>query len=369
MSGTRPLRLGFPVKIMGRPGLKSNDTRRWQQNPHLRVSLEHLHRVLDYLGEVGISMYRMSSDLAPYATHPDMPQFHRMVEEADADLAAFGLRARSMDLRLSFHPSQFVLLNSPDHALTDKSIWDLASQAEMLDRMGLGPEAVVVTHVGGTYGDHAASRARWIRGYERCPSHVRERLVLENDDLRFSASDVLWIHERCGVRLVFDYQHFWCLNPERADLRATVEAFVGSWPDGVRPKIHFSSPRTELREIKRKVTDREREAAKAGAAPSGAPTLEPVTATSRVKTVLLPPVWTGHADYTNPFEFATFMRAMKGVEFDVMLEAKAKDLSLLRLRSDLVRYAPDVAERFGLSATDLIEDSDPSAEEPLASAG
>ena len=66
-----------------------------------------------------------------------------------------------------------------------------------------------------------------------------------------------------------------------------------------------------------------------------------------IKTVLLPPVWTGHADFTNPFEFATFMREAEGLEFDVMLEAKTKDLSLLRLRTDLFRYAPDVAARFG----------------------
>ena len=46
------------------------------------------------------------------------------------------------------------------------------------------------------------------------------------------------------------------------------------------------------------------------------------------------------------------MRDAQGLEFDVMLEAKAKDLSLLKLRPDLLRYAPDVAARFGLSAAD-----------------
>jgi UV DNA damage endonuclease len=341
----RPLRLGFPVKVLGRPELKSNDTRGWRQNPHLKVSLEYLHRVLDYLDRVGIDMYRMSSDLAPYATHPDMPQFHNMVAESDAELAAFGQRARAMDLRLSFHPSQFVLLNSPDPELTAKSIWDLASQAEMLDRMGLGPEAVMVTHVGGTYDDRAASRARWIKGYEQCPEPVRRRLVLENDDIRFSAADVLWIHERCGVPLILDYQHFWCLNPEGLDLRDALERVVRSWPEGVRPKIHFSSPRTEMREVKRKVTDKDREAARAGKAPKGLTTTV-ITPTTRIKTVLLPPIWTGHADFVNPFEFATFMRMAEGLEFDVMLEGKSKDLSLLRLRQDMARYAPDVAARF-----------------------
>lgn len=348
---TRPLRLGFPVKVMGRPGLKSNDTRRWQAGPHLKCSLEHVDRILDYLKSVDLDMYRLSSDLAPYATHPDMPQFHTMVSESDAELAAVGRKARELDIRLSFHPSQYVLLNSPNPELTAKSIWDLASQAEMLDRMGLDDEAVMVTHVGGVYDDHAASRARWIEGWEKCPEHVRRRLVLENDDIRFSCADVLWIQERTGVRLIFDYQHMWCLNPERLDMRETLEKFLASWPAGVRPKIHFSSPRTEMRELKQKITPKQRAAAIAGKpkARKGEVTKAPVKATARVKTVLRPPIWTGHADFTNPFEFATFMRMAKGLEFDVMMEGKSKDISLLKLRPDLLRFAPDVAARFGIT--------------------
>jgi UV DNA damage repair endonuclease len=296
-------------------------------------------------------MYRMSSDIAPYATHPDMPQFHSMVADSDAELRAFGAKAREYDIRLSFHPSQYVLLNSPNPELTRKSIWDLSSQAEMLDRMELDDEAVMITHVGGVYDDHEASRARWIEGWEQCPEHVRRRLVLKNDDIRFSAADVLWIHERTGVRLIFDYQHMWCLNPERLDMRDTLERFLGSWPDERgRPKIHFSSPRTELREIKQKITPKQRAAAQAGKKGKPGELLKAtVKATARVKTVLRPPIWTGHADFTNPFEFATFMRLAEGLVFDVMMEGKSKDLSLLRLRPDLLRFAPDVAARFGIT--------------------
>jgi UV DNA damage endonuclease len=81
-------------------------------------------------------------------------------------------------------------------------------------------------------------------------------------------------------------------------------------------------------------------------------TKAPVKANARVKTVLRPPIWTGHADFTNPFEFATFMRMADGLVFDVMMEGKAKDVSLLKLRPDLLRYAPDVAARFGIVAED-----------------
>jgi len=67
-----------------------------------------------------IRMYRMSSDLAPYATHPDMPQFHGVVAESAAELAAVGAKARRLGIRLSFHPSQYLVLNSPDVELVRK---------------------------------------------------------------------------------------------------------------------------------------------------------------------------------------------------------------------------------------------------------
>jgi UV DNA damage endonuclease len=337
-----PLRIGFPVKVMGRE-IKSNDTRRWQSNPHLKVSLEYVDQILDYLAARRIDMYRLSSDLAPYATHPDMPQFHRMVAESDAELAAVGKKARQLGIRLSFHPSQFVLLNSPDPVLTDKSIWDLSSQAEMLDRMGLGPEAVMVTHVGGVYGDLLESRARWAQRWPTLPEHVRARLVLEHDDIRFSAADVLWVHEQTGVRCVFDYQHFWCLNPEGADMVETLKAILATWPADQRAKIHFSSPRMELRELVR------------------------IDKKTRKKTkTLAAPVLTNHADFANPFEFARFMRDAAGLEFDVMLESKSKDLAVLKLRADLVRLAPDIAARFGLTPSDAVPDETLAADQAPA---
>jgi UV DNA damage endonuclease len=325
----QPMRLGVPVKILGNPTLKSNDARRHVNSPHLTVSLGYLDTIFDYLVAHDIHMYRMASDLAPYATHPDLPQFHSMVRDSAADLAATGKRAKELGIRLSFHPSQFIVLNSPNPELVRKSIWDLQSQAEMLDLMELGPEAVLVVHVGGVYEDKEAARARWADVFPTMPEPVRRRLVLENDDLRFSASDVLWIHEHTGVRLIFDHQHFWCLNPEGADMRQTVEKFMATWPSGVRPKVHFSSPRTEMRQLIRK--DRK---------------------TGKNVPVTAAPVWTGHADFVNPFEFATFMRVAAGFEFDVMLEAKCKDLALIKLRPDLIRYAPDVASRFGLYPAD-----------------
>ena len=319
------MRLGVPVKLLSPGAPKSTDARRWQSGPHLRVSLGYLDAALDLLDALDIRMYRISSDLAPYATHPDLPQFHGQVAECDADLAAIGAKARRLGIRLSFHPSQFVVLNSPDPALVGKSIADLASQAEMLDRMGLGPEAVLVIHLGGTYDDRPAARVRWVETWEaRLPQHVKARLVLENDDIRFDAADALWVHGETGVRLVFDHHHHWVLNHAGLGLAEAAARFLDTWPDGVRPKIHFSSPRTAMKVVRR-----------------------PVPGTKRTEEALVEPLLTAHAELVNPFEFASFIRLLPGRVFDVMVEAKAKDVAVLRLRRDLARCAPDVAARFG----------------------
>src|SRR5919112_5520819 len=98
------VRLGFAVKVLAGGGLPSHDTRRWQSGPHLRVSLRYLTEILHYLHAHDIRMYRMATALAPYASHPDLPQFHRQVEECSDELASVGRLAGELGIRLSSHP-------------------------------------------------------------------------------------------------------------------------------------------------------------------------------------------------------------------------------------------------------------------------
>lgn len=311
------MRLGFVVKPLARPELKSHDSRRWQNHPHLSVSLAYLRDVFGYLAAARIGMYRISSDLAPYATHPDMPQFHNQVAECAAELAEVGALARRHDLRLSFHPSQHIVLNSPDAELVARSAADLISQGALLDALGAGPEAVVVTHLGGAYGDSAAARERFVRAFEALPPAAQGRLALENDDTRFGVADTVWVHDRTGIRLVFDNLHHRLHNPDGRTPREAVAACLATWSAGVRPKIHFSTPRTEWLV----------EPAQGGGDPQ----------VRRTR-------WTYHSDYVNPFEFIDFLRLAADLPpFDVMLEARGKDLALQQLREDLARYAPDLA--------------------------
>ena len=97
---SRPAYLGFPVQVLGREGQKLHDARRWQSESHLRVSLGYLRELFTYLDETDIRLYRMASGLAPYATHPDHPQFHGQVDARARELAELGAKARQLGLRL-----------------------------------------------------------------------------------------------------------------------------------------------------------------------------------------------------------------------------------------------------------------------------
>ena len=154
------MKLGFAVKVLGEE-LPTHDSRRWQSNPHLRWSIEAVHGIFDFLERRDIRMYRMSPALAPYATHPDLPQFSGQVAECRDELAALGERANALGLRLSTHPGQYVVLNSERPDVQAAAVRDMELQAEVMDAMGLGPEAVagLVRDRGGDVSDKRAAAA------------------------------------------------------------------------------------------------------------------------------------------------------------------------------------------------------------------
>jgi UV DNA damage endonuclease len=140
---------------------------------------------------------------------------------------------------------------------------------------------------------------------------ARARLVVENDDRTFALAEVVRLSERIGRPVVWDILHHHCHDPHAIPDREALQLALGTWPEDVRPKIHFSSPRTAVE-----------------AKPKGRIALPPLRA---------------HADLVDPIAFEQFLATTAaGLEFDVMLEAKAKDLALLRLREQLQArgYAP-----------------------------
>ena len=305
------MRLGFAVKVLGAGGLPSHDTRRWQSGPHLRVSLEYLRAIFAYCDDVDIRMYRMTASLAPYETHPELTQFRGQVEECRDELAEVGALARSFDLRLSTHPGQYVVLNSENPDVQAAAIRDLELQAAMFDAMGLGPEAIVNIHVGGAAGGLQAGADRFARGFDQLSEAAQRRITIENDDRTYPLCHVVELARRVGRPVCWDILHHHCNDPEDIPDREALEIALSTWPEGVRPKIHYSSPRTNVEERKKKVG-------------------------RKTVTELVLPQLRAHADLIDPIGFEEFVKTTAaGLDFDVMLEAKAKDLAVLRLREQL----------------------------------
>ena len=154
--------------------------------------------------------------------------------------------------------------------------------------------------IGDASGGAGAARARFVRGFallsERARVRARRRLALAR---------------RIGRPVVWAALHHHCHDPAAIPEREALELAHATWPEGVHPKIHYSTPKTAVEERRRKVGRRVE------------------------RSIVLPPL-RAHADLIDPIGFARFLHDAAGVrDFDVMLEAKAKDLALLRLREEL----------------------------------
>ncbi|MEA2519844.1 MAG: damage endonuclease [Chloroflexota bacterium] len=336
----QPYRLGFAVKVLGDGGLATADMRRWQSGPHLLRSVELLRPVFDYLARIDVGMYRLSSQVIPYGTHPDLPglDYRRQLDEADAALSDLAGEATRLGLRLSTHPGQYTVLNATDATIVDKAIADLEQDAELLDRLGQPVEGAVVVHVGGEYGNRPAALDRWERAWARLSDRARARLALENDERLFGVEDVLELSRRTGVRVVLDVHHH-RIHPTSSgiSLEDALAAACATWR-GARPKVHLSSAKTMLdlavaAPPRRGTTDSS--AAGTGPAPA-ASARRPSTGTPT-----FPPL-RAHADLVAPWDLEAVVTAAP-VAIDVMLEAKAKDLALLHLRRTLAEVRPAVA--------------------------
>jgi UV DNA damage endonuclease len=312
------IRLGVAVRILGKSGLRARDGRRAEHAPHLSVSLLLVREVLLYLASRRIGCYRLADDLAPYLADPRYPQLDGQIDECAELLAATGALARELGIRLTMHAPLYVALASADEAIGARSADAIVARVRLLDALGLDAESMLVVHVGGAGGDRAAALHRFAARYERLPAAARRRLAVEHDEDGFALADALRLHQLTGVPVVLDVLHHQINNPHGIPTGAALGLALASWPRGVRPKIHFSTQRTEAHLLPARGGQEQR---------------------------VLAPTLGQHADYVNPFEFAALVSAARGLApFDVMIEAKAADLALLRLRDDLRRCAPAAAE-------------------------
>lgn len=191
--------------------------------------------------ENNIKFMRLSSEIFPFASHE---KYGYSLKYAEKELRAAGDLAKKLGHRLTMHPGQFTQLGSPRTEVIENSIRDLTSHCEMLDLMGMGKDSVMIIHGGGTFGDREATLNRMRETYTtRLSQNVKDRLVLENDEMAWSAEELLPLCKELDIPLVFDFHHD-LLRPSSQPPSELLPEIQAIWhKKGIRPKYHLSEPR------------------------------------------------------------------------------------------------------------------------------
>jgi len=247
-----------------------------------------LGRILRWNVKNGIKCFRISSEFFPWASEykfEDLPQYLRI----KTLLAGCGFYAKNNGLRLTSHPGPFNVLVSPRESVVEKTITDLRIHGEVFDMIGLerSPYNKINIHCNGVYGDKISAMDRFCKNFERLPESVQTRLTVENDDKAsmYSVKDLMYIHERIGIPIVFDYHHHKFCTGDLSEQEA-LELAISTWPKGIKPIVHYSESKS-LHEGNEKLKPQ------------------------------------AHSDYIDT------LPNTYGNDVDVMVESKAKELSIL----------------------------------------
>jgi UV DNA damage endonuclease len=301
------VRLGVAARLIGQgcPGAVP-------QGQHLSLLLLWLHDVVQYLGRRAIACYRIPEQICDPARMPFEADSCQMLLETLRQQALLQSLRLSIHLAPAFGPGTF------NQEAAERWSVAVCQSARLLASLG-GVENCIVTHLGGD--GSAGTLRRAAARILALPEYGRAHLVIEIDERSGDLNYLLALHAHCGIPIVFDTLHHQINSPERIPVREALQQALATWPAHIRPKIHLSTQRTEAH----------MRAGKRG---------EPAR--------ILPPHPGQHADFINPFEAIALLSAAAGLRpFDIMIEAKAGDLALLRLRDDLRRYAPELLSGLG----------------------
>lgn len=307
------IRLGFAVRAVGRPGLGGGGGAGRPQ--HLSIALARLGDMLGYLAQIGVAYYRAPLALAG-------PGGFAELAECANQLAALAERLAADGVRVTVHMPLGLGLAAADETTAAAAIAAVEATAALLaalDAARPGPvEGIMVSHLGAPAGD-AGAAARFATRYRALSARARARLALEHEGAGLSLGAALALHQACGVPIVFDALHWEQHNPEGLALPLALGLALATWPAGTRPEAHLASHRSEAHLLP----------GRAGEPPR-----------------ILPPRPGQHADFVAAGDLERLLRAAPGLPpFDLMLEAKAGELAVARLRAEIARRAPELAAR------------------------
>lgn len=284
------MRIGYPC-INRSIGCTANATFRLasysEKNLIEKVSnnLNCLEQILKYNVEHNFLFFRISSNLVPFASHPICTfNWQKYFQNRFSEIGKF---VKQHKMRISMHPDQFVLINSPNPNVVERSIKELIYHCEVLNLLELNSTAKVQIHIGGVYKDKALAIKRFISEYKKLPQMIKHRLVIENDHISYSLHDCLLVHNEIGIPVLFDSFHHECFNNNETIKQAMLLA-SRTWDkkDGIL-MVDYSSQKPKT--------------------PKGT-----------------------HSEHINLRHFTKFIRQTKGIKFDLMLEIKDKEKSAIK---------------------------------------
>ena len=210
-------------------------------------NVQDLDRIIDWNILNGYKLFRISSSMIPWKSEYDWSEV-RDLEQIKTYLHSAGVKAKTHGLRLTTHPGPFNVLVSPKDSVVENCIRDLTIHGEVFDMMGQSrtPYNKINIHAGGSYGDKEASLRRLCKNFQQLPESVQTRLTLENDDKEsgYSVKELYdGVYSNIGVPIVFDYHHH-RFHPDGLSEQEAMELAMSTWPEGIRPCMHYSESRS-----------------------------------------------------------------------------------------------------------------------------
>ena len=208
-----------------------------------------LKSIIQWNEDNGIKFFRLSSEIFPWASeyYQDWDNFPN-IDLISTILKDCGELATKYGHRITSHPGPFNVLVSPNENVVQNTITDLTIHADVFDFMGLSrtPYNKLNIHCNGVYGDKISAMDRFCKNFERLPESVQTRLTVENDDkaTMYSVKDLMYIHERIGIPIVFDYHHHKFCTGDLSEQEA-LELAMSTWPKDIVPVVHYSESRSE----------------------------------------------------------------------------------------------------------------------------
>lgn len=239
-------RIGFACKIVGEPYIKmrscifrnANAENLTEISNHNLICLE---RMVDYCANNQIQLMRIGSDIIPFASHKDVVFNWKSIFASR--LIKIGEMIKQNGLRVSMHPGQYTVLNSPHENVVTDSVRDINWHVDFLDVLNVDYSSKIVLHIGGIYGDKTASISRFINNLLQLPENIKKRVVLENDEKNYNIEDIIDICTELNVPAVFDVFHHELLPPKdnKKNILYWMNEAKKTWKseDG-RQKIHYS---------------------------------------------------------------------------------------------------------------------------------